>query len=169
MSDSRIINVAGVKVGVTGLDAAIEELAPDYAERDDREVGLKLLERLRECNYIVPHKAEVYAAAFAREFRRALGQPAPEEPPAGLEIRVLGQGCPRCNELEQRVLRVLVDCGLSADFEHVKGLLDISELAGPISPPGLVINGRVVSQGVTPSESEIKQLLMEAGALEGPS
>jgi small redox-active disulfide protein 2 len=75
-----------------------------------------------------------------------------------MDIRVLGIGCARCNELEKRVKDALAELGIAANVEHVT---DLKELAasGVLMTPGLVVDGKVVSQGKVPSKDELKKLL----------
>jgi small redox-active disulfide protein 2 len=161
MSDSRIINVGGVKVGINGLDQVIEAMSREYAQRDDQEVGAEMLARLERSNYFAPVARDEYAAALAREFRKALGQPYATDPDAGLEVRVLGPGCASCDQLYERLVKVLSRHQLAADLDHVKDLKEITA-AGVVLTPGLMINGKVVSVGKVPSESQLTAWLKQA-------
>ncbi|MEO0093356.1 MAG: thioredoxin family protein, partial [candidate division WOR-3 bacterium] len=44
-----------------------------------------------------------------------------------MEIRILGTGCPRCQELEKRTLEVLAEMNLAADVQKVTDLKKIAE------------------------------------------
>ena len=72
-----------------------------------------------------------------------------------MKIRILGTGCPRCNEVEKRTMNALAELSVAADVQKVK---DINEIAkyGVYGTPGLVINGKVKSSGRIPSLEEIK-------------
>jgi len=72
-----------------------------------------------------------------------------------MEIRILGTGCPRCEELEKRTVNALAEIGVAADVRKVKDLKAIASF-GVLSTPGLVINGKVRSSGRLPSLEEIK-------------
>ncbi|MBX6422782.1 thioredoxin family protein [Thermosulfurimonas sp. F29] len=74
------------------------------------------------------------------------------------EIRVLGPGCPRCEALYDNVVLALDELGIDATVEKVK---DLGQIAahGVMQTPGLVVDGRVVSQGKVLSVEEIKELL----------
>jgi small redox-active disulfide protein 2 len=74
-----------------------------------------------------------------------------------MEIRILGMGCARCNDLEKRVRDALAELGIAADVEHVKDLKAIAA-AGVLMTPGLMVDGKVVSQGKAPSKDELKKL-----------
>ena len=75
-----------------------------------------------------------------------------------MEIRILGTGCPRCDEVEKRILNALTQLNVAADVQKVK---DINEIAkyGSFGTPALVINGKVKSSGRIPSLEEIKTWL----------
>ena len=95
------IRVGNSSVGVIGLKTAMEDMAEEYSEKPDREVTEEIVSRLGKRNYIPATAKEDYGKAFLREFKRFLGSPFEEESPEGLEIKVLGPGCPQCDRLEQ--------------------------------------------------------------------
>ncbi|MEN6570860.1 MAG: thioredoxin family protein [Anaerolineaceae bacterium] len=71
-----------------------------------------------------------------------------------LNIKILGSGCANCKRLEAVTRKVAGDLGVEAEFEKVTDMKEI--MKWPIlSTPGLVVNGRVVSSGRIPSETEI--------------
>ncbi|OGP49948.1 MAG: hypothetical protein A2Y79_02975 [Deltaproteobacteria bacterium RBG_13_43_22] len=69
-------------------------------------------------------------------------------------IKVLGQGCPNCHALTQRIMEVLGELKLAADFEHVT---DIKEIAryGILQSPALLINGTLMAKGTVPNKSQL--------------
>jgi small redox-active disulfide protein 2 len=73
-----------------------------------------------------------------------------------MEIKILGPGCPRCNEVEKRTINALGDLNIAAEVQKVKSLKEISSF-GVLATPGFVINGKVKAQGRIPSLSEIKE------------
>lgn len=77
-----------------------------------------------------------------------------------LNIKILGSGCANCKRLEALARKVAADLGLEAEFEKVTDMTEI--MKWPIlSTPGLVVNGKVVSSGRIPSETEIAAWLKE--------
>jgi small redox-active disulfide protein 2 len=158
MADVRQIMVAGLKVGLTGLDRIIEQVAGE-AIAEDEEVASRLLELVRQANYVTPSRVQEYKQALLREYKRFRGEDVPAEP-GMLEIRVLGPGCPRCDRLMNEVLGVLADLGINADLEHVRDLKEIAR-RGPVATPALVINGKIIASGRVPRRSDIIRYLKE--------
>jgi small redox-active disulfide protein 2 len=156
------IKIGSFQVGIIGLKEVMAELAASRAVSSDAEVAGELIHRLSKKNYI-PEKAKAeYGRALVREFRKHLGQdlpPGPDEP--GLVIRVLGQGCANCHALTQRIMEVLSELKLAADFEHVT---DIKEIAryGVLQSPALVINGNVIARGTVPSKAQLIEWFKKA-------
>ena len=73
-----------------------------------------------------------------------------------MEIKILGPGCPRCDEVEKRTINALAELNIAADVQKIKDLKEISSF-GVLATPGLVINGKVKVQGRIPSLSEINE------------
>lgn len=160
MDDIKKIKVNGLSVGLRGIDEVIASMESEYSDRPDPEIGAEMLARLETRNYIAASARDNYAAAFAREFRKALGQPYEEEA-GGLEVRIIGPGCPRCDQLYERVVKVMSQLNLAADLEKVKDAKAIAA-TGVLVTPGLIINGKVVSTGRVPGENDISRWLADA-------
>jgi len=155
------IRIEGNLIGLTGLEQVIQAMAEGYAGRSDAEVAAEMLRRLEVKNYIPGPVREKYGRALVREFRKYLGQPYEEEKAGGLEIKVLGQGCERCDRLEKEVMAVLEEMNLKADLQHVTDLGEIGR-SGALGMPALMVNGRIVSVGKVPPREKIKQWLEQA-------
>jgi small redox-active disulfide protein 2 len=78
-----------------------------------------------------------------------------------LEIKVLGTGCPNCKKLEAMTRNVVNTLAVEANIEKVTAYDKIMAY-DILSTPGLVINGKVVSFGRIPSESEITTWITSA-------
>jgi hypothetical protein len=154
------IKVGQFNVGIVGLKAALEEAVGASLPSDD-EVAQYLLEQLKSKNYIPPKAESEYAKAFLREYRKHMGEPNEDEKPQGLEVKVLGSGCPNCDKLEQMVYQVMETENIIGNVEHVRDLEEIASY-GLVGLPALVINGEVKSLGRFPRESQLRQWLLEA-------
>ncbi|UCF70349.1 MAG: thioredoxin family protein [candidate division WOR-3 bacterium] len=77
-----------------------------------------------------------------------------------MEIRILGPGCPRCHEVEKRTIDVLAELNVAADVQKVTDMKRIMEYK-IMTPPGLVINGKVKCSGRIPAKDEIKKWIEE--------
>lgn len=77
-----------------------------------------------------------------------------------MEIRILGPGCPRCQEVEKRTMNTLAEMNVGADVQKVTDIKEISKYK-VFGTPGLVINGKVKVQGRIPSLEEIKKWIQE--------
>jgi small redox-active disulfide protein 2 len=77
-----------------------------------------------------------------------------------MEIRILGTGCPRCDEVEKRTMNALVELNVAADVQKVKDIHEIAKY-GILGTPGLVINGKIKSSGRIPSLEEIKSWIKQ--------
>ena len=155
------IKVGGDRVGIIGLKIVLAEVAATSAAQTDEGILTELLKRLHKRNYIPGSLKEEYGKAFLREFKKFTGCPIEAGSPDGLEIRVLGPGCARCNQLEQDLMIVVSEMSLPADIEHVT---DISEIGryGVMGTPALVINGEVKAVGSVPPKIKLKKWLQEA-------
>lgn len=77
-----------------------------------------------------------------------------------LDIKILGTGCPKCNNLEKLTRKVVEEAGFEANIEKIDDILKIMEY-GIMRTPGLVINGEIKVSGSLPSEKELKDLLTQ--------
>jgi len=164
MSSDEItqIKIGNDRVGIIGLKPVLAEVAEASAAQTDEEIRNELLKRLHKRNYIPESSKEEYGNAFLREFKKFTGRPIENSGPDGLEIKVLGHGCARCNQLEQDLMAVMAEMNLPADIEHVTEALEIGSY-GVMGTPALIVNGAVKAVGSIPSRAKLKTWLTEAG------
>jgi Thioredoxin domain len=160
-TDITQIKIGAHKVGIVGLQNAVEELAPDFAHESDDTVAAELCKRLSRQNYIPAKVRESYGRAFLREFRKFLGQPYQKDSFKILEIKVLGPGCAQCDRLEKDVMDVLSEMNQAADLEHVRDIKEIAKY-GVMGMPALIINGRIMGWGNPPPKSKIQEWLEDS-------
>lgn len=163
MSEDKVtrINVGGQPTGIIGLQAILEEAAEELKGRNDDEIKDELLKRLSQKNYISSGIKDMYGQAFLREYKEFVGEPFEDKDSGGLEIKVLGAGCPRCEKLEQDLMAIMAELNIAADLEHVRDPIEIANY-GVIGSPGLIINKEVKAVGTVPSQNKLKKWLLEA-------
>ncbi len=76
------------------------------------------------------------------------------------DVKVLGSGCAKCNQLEQATKEALQELGHDMEIEHVRDVMEIAKY-GVMSTPALVVKGKVVSYGKVLSKDEAVKLLQE--------
>jgi small redox-active disulfide protein 2 len=150
------IRIGQHQVGLIGLKDALTEVR-SLGLNNPEDIKTEIIQRLRVANYITPQVEADYGEAVLREYRRSCGEDVPEDTGI-LEIRVLGQGCMRCEELMHRVMAVVAELKLPADVQHIRDLNRIAEY-GMVATPGLVINGKLKSVGKVLSVKELKEML----------
>lgn len=160
-NDVMQIRVNGHLIGLVGLKEAVSEVARTRIGKTDETIQQALLDRLSTKNYIPAGAGKFYGPALLKEFKKFLGEPVADEPSPGQHILILGEGCPRCRQLEKSVLELLSEMNLPAGVDHVTETREIAKY-GVMGTPALVIGGRVVWVGSVPPKSRLKQWLEEA-------
>lgn len=72
-----------------------------------------------------------------------------------LNVKVLGSGCPNCKKLEALCNEVISENNLEADVEKVTDMNKFADY-GVMMTPGLVVNGKVLTQGKIPTNSTLE-------------
>jgi len=72
-----------------------------------------------------------------------------------MEIKILGPGCMKCQQVEKLVKETLSEMGTDADVEHVTDFKKIASY-GVFSTPAVVVDGTVKSVGKIPKKEELK-------------
>lgn len=78
---------------------------------------------------------------------------------APLDIVVLGQGCERCDGLEERVRNVVREKRLSATIRRIRNLDEIAS-HGFVLTPALLANGKLKAAGRDLTEKEVERVLV---------
>jgi small redox-active disulfide protein 2 len=73
-----------------------------------------------------------------------------------MEIKVLGPGCPKCQQTEKIVEEAVSESGLPADVVKVTDTMEIAK-HGVFGTPAVVVDGEVKSVGKIPTKEEIKE------------
>lgn len=160
MSEQIImVSIEGMKVGLIGLEGAIEQVK-EMNLADDEEIKAQLLEKVKAQNYVPSSREEDYARALLRQYKKTLGIPIEEEVPAGLEILVLGPGCYACDKLMEDMKAMLAELNIAVNLKHVRDKKEIGRF-GVVGTPALVINRKVVLVGRTLLRNQLKKLIEE--------
>lgn len=72
-----------------------------------------------------------------------------------MEIKVLGPGCPRCQQTEKNVKEAVSEAGVEARVDKVTDTMKIATY-GVFGTPAVVVEGEVKSVGKIPTKDEIK-------------
>lgn len=77
-----------------------------------------------------------------------------------VSVKVLGTGCKKCQNLENKVRELVASYNIDATVEKVT---DIQEMVnyGIMMTPGLIINEKVKSFGIIPKDDQILTWLRE--------
>jgi len=163
MVQVRQIKIGKHQTGIVGLDDALKEIAEECQNFSDERIGERMVEKLSKKNYIPSNVSSLYASAFLREYKKFTGQAVQDAPLENVEIKILGQGCPNCDRLEQDLMILIAETGIEADLEHVRDIREIGQY-GVMGSPALVINGKVKAVGSVPSTAKLREMILAADA-----
>lgn len=71
-----------------------------------------------------------------------------------MEIKVLGPGCPKCQQTEKIVKEAVGESGVAANVEKVTDIMEIAGY-GVFGTPAVVVDGQVKSVGKIPSKQDV--------------
>jgi small redox-active disulfide protein 2 len=78
-----------------------------------------------------------------------------------MQVKVLGPGCAKCQQLEKTVREVVKEMGVDVQVEDIKDFKQIIQY--PIlSTPGLVIDEKLVVSGRVPTKAEVTTFITNA-------
>jgi small redox-active disulfide protein 2 len=72
-------------------------------------------------------------------------------------VKILGTGCPKCQNLTKVVKEVIAENQVNASVEKVEDIMDIMQYNVMLTP-ALVVDEKVVMKGRIPSKEEILAL-----------
>ena len=75
-----------------------------------------------------------------------------------MEIKVIGEGCEKCNRLYENTCLAVKELGLEASIDKVEDLMDIVRL-GVMTTPSVMVDGKLIIGGRVPKVKEIIKLL----------
>jgi len=71
-----------------------------------------------------------------------------------MEIKVLGPGCPKCQQTEKIVKEAVAEAGVDAKVEKVTDTMEIAGY-GVFGTPAVVVDGDVKSVGKIPIKQDV--------------
>lgn len=74
------------------------------------------------------------------------------------KIEILGPGCPKCNALAENVRKALQEINQTAEVVKITGIKEMVA-KGIMFTPGLLMDGKIVSQGKALNVEQIKELI----------
>ncbi len=75
-----------------------------------------------------------------------------------MEVKILGPGCPKCQQTEKVVKEAISEAGVDARVEKIKDTMEIANY-GVFGTPAVVIDGEVKCVGKIPKKEEVLQWL----------
>ena len=75
-----------------------------------------------------------------------------------MNIKVLGEGCDKCDQLYENAKEAVAELGLNAELEKVENLLDIVRL-GVMAAPSMMVDGKLVISGQVATTKNIVKIL----------
>ena len=75
-----------------------------------------------------------------------------------MEIKVIGEGCEKCDNLYEKTCLAVKELGLEASIDKVEDLMDIVRL-GVMTTPSVMVDGKLIISGRVPKVKEIIKLL----------
>lgn len=75
-----------------------------------------------------------------------------------MDVKILGPGCPKCEQLAKNTQDAIKEMGVAANFEKVTDIKTISSY-GVMMTPALVVDGQVKSVGKVLKPDDIKKFL----------
>ena len=75
-----------------------------------------------------------------------------------MQIKVLGLGCKKCEELSENTVAALKEMNIEETVEHITDIVEIAK-SGALEMPVLMLDGKIVSKGKVPPVKEIIDLI----------
>lgn len=78
-----------------------------------------------------------------------------------MQLKVLGPGCARCEQLAETTKTAADELGVEYELEKITDLTEFLDY-GLMMTPGLVVDGKLAIQGRVPTVQQVKELLARA-------
>jgi hypothetical protein len=152
----RTIRIGKSTIGLIGIDVALNQAAAKNLSEDDAVTFL--FEVVSKKNYIPPAAHDRYREALRKAYHQHLH---PDEQGEDILVfRIFGKTCVSCDNLQKMVIEELNAKGLAADIEKIHDPDEIYRY-GVTTIPALMINGKIKSSGLMPTQAQIEQWIKE--------
>ena len=152
----RTIRIGKSTIGLIGIDIALNQAAAKNLSEDDAVIFL--FEAVSKKNYIPIAAHEKYREALRKAYRQHLH---PDDQNGDILVfRIFGKTCISCDNLQKMVIEELNAKGLAADIEKINDPDEIYRY-GILAIPALMINGKVKSSGIMPTQAQVEQWIKE--------
>ena len=75
-----------------------------------------------------------------------------------MNIKIIGEGCDKCNKLYENAKEAIAELGINAELEKVENLLEIVKL-GVMTAPSMMVDGKLLVSGKVAKKEEIIKIL----------
>ena len=75
-----------------------------------------------------------------------------------MNIKVIGEGCEKCDQLYKNTKDAIDELGIEATLEKVEDLIEIVKL-GVLTAPSIMVDGKLIVSGQVASTKTIIKLL----------
>jgi small redox-active disulfide protein 2 len=75
-----------------------------------------------------------------------------------MDIKILGPGCPKCEQVKNVVMEAIKETGTEANVEKITDTMQIASY-GVLGTPAIVVDGKVKSVGKIPTKDQVKEWL----------
>lgn len=75
-----------------------------------------------------------------------------------MEIKILGTGCTKCKNLEQKVKDYIKEKNIEANIVKEENIFEIMKY-GVMTTPALVINDKVELKGILPDKEQLEKII----------
>jgi len=75
-----------------------------------------------------------------------------------MDIKILGPGCPKCEQVKNVVMEAIKETGTEANVEKITDTMQIASY-GLLGTPAIVVDGKVKSVGKIPTKDQVKEWL----------
>ncbi len=77
-----------------------------------------------------------------------------------MDIKILGPGCPKCEQTAKIVNEAVAETGVEATIQKVTGVMEIAGY-GVFGTPAVVVDGEVKCVGKIPKKENVKAWISE--------